>query len=148
MLCKFPVKIQNIGGQAGLNWEVGIDIHTTTDKKDRTSLVVQWRRIHLPKQRMRVWSLVWEVSAGRGATKPRCQDKSSLSSGACTPQCWAHVLQLLSPVHLEPVLTTRSHHHEKLVHSSEGSPPLLHAATKTQCNKKKKNHHKSYKLDN
>ena len=40
MLCKFTVKISNIGEQAGINWEVGVDIWTTTDKKDRTSLVV------------------------------------------------------------------------------------------------------------
>ena len=34
MLCKFTVKISNIGEQAGINWEVGIDIRTTTDKKE------------------------------------------------------------------------------------------------------------------
>ena len=34
MLCKFTVKISNIGEQAGINWEVGVDIRTTTDKKE------------------------------------------------------------------------------------------------------------------
>ena len=34
MLCKFTVKISNIGEQAGINWEVGVDIGTTTDKKE------------------------------------------------------------------------------------------------------------------
>ena len=34
MLCKFTIKILNIGEQAGINWEVGVDIWTTTDKKE------------------------------------------------------------------------------------------------------------------
>ena len=34
MLYKFTVKISNIGEQAGINWEVGVDIWTTTDKKE------------------------------------------------------------------------------------------------------------------
>ena len=34
MLCKFTVKISNFGEQAGINWGVGVDIRTTTDKKE------------------------------------------------------------------------------------------------------------------
>ena len=34
MLCKFTIKISNIGEQAGINWEVGVDTRTTTDKKE------------------------------------------------------------------------------------------------------------------
>ena len=37
---------------------------------DRTSLVVQWLRIHLPMQGTRVQALVWEDPTCRGATKP------------------------------------------------------------------------------
>ena len=35
----------------------------------QTSLVVQWLRIHLPRQGTQVRSLVWEVPTCRGATK-------------------------------------------------------------------------------
>ena len=38
----------------------------------RTSLVVQWIRIHLPMQGLQVLSLVQEDSTCRGATKPTC----------------------------------------------------------------------------
>ena len=34
------------------------------------SLVVQWLRIHLPRQKTQVRSPVWEVSTCRGATQP------------------------------------------------------------------------------
>ena len=36
----------------------------------RTSLVVQWLRIHLPMQVTQVWSLVWEDPTCHRATKP------------------------------------------------------------------------------
>ena len=37
---------------------------------DWTSLVVQWLRIHLPRQETRIQSLVWEDSTCCGANKP------------------------------------------------------------------------------
>ena len=43
-----------------------IQVKTTV----RTSLVVQWLRIHLPMQGTRVRALVWEDPTCRGATKP------------------------------------------------------------------------------
>ena len=55
------------------------------------------------------------------------------------------MLQLLKPVHLEPVLCNkRSHDNEKPAHHNKGKPLLaktresLRAAMKTQCNQKKK----------
>ena len=69
-------------------------------KMYRTSLVVQWIRIHLPMQRTRVLSLVWE-------------------DFTCPRQLKPARLPLLKPVHLEPVLHKRSHHNEKPVHCKE-----------------------------
>ena len=40
----------------------------------KTSLVVQWWRIHLPMQGTWVWPLVWEDPTCHGATKPMCCD--------------------------------------------------------------------------
>ena len=47
----------------------------------RTSLVVQWFRIHLPVQGIRVPSLVWEASTCHRATEPMCCNYRS-----CAPQ--------------------------------------------------------------
>ena len=67
-----------------------------------TSLVEQRLRIHLPMQGTRVQPLVQEDPTCRGATKPVHHNY------------WAHVLQLLKPVRLEPVLRNkRSHRKEK-----------------------------------
>ena len=75
--------------------------------KVRTSLAVQWTRI-LPMQGTQIWSLVWEDSTCHGATKPVCH------------HYWAHVLQLLRPAHLEPVLCYKSSHHdERPAHRNE-----------------------------
>ena len=48
-----------------------------TEIKLRTSLLVQWIRIHLPMQGTRVKSLVWEDSTCHGATKPTCHNYRS-----------------------------------------------------------------------
>ena len=51
------------------------------------------------------------------------------SWGPASHNYWAHVLQLLKPARLEPVLwNKRSHHNEKPVHRNEEQPPL--AATR------------------
>ena len=60
-----------------------------------TSLMAQWLRILLPMQGTRVWALLWEDPACRGATKPMCHNY------------WAHVPQLLKPARLEPVLCNK-----------------------------------------
>ena len=39
-------------------------------KQDKATLVIQWQRIHLPMQEMRVQSLGWEDLTCHGATKP------------------------------------------------------------------------------
>ena len=60
-------------------------------KKAGISLVIQWLRIRLPVQGTGVQSLVWEDPTCRGATKPVHHNS------------WAHTLQLLKPMCLEPV---------------------------------------------
>ena len=86
-------------------------LHTTMKSKNPksgTSLVVQRLRICLPIQGTRVWSLVQEDPTCRRATKPMCH------------KYWACMLQLLKPVHLEPMLRNkRSHHNEKPTHCNE-----------------------------
>ena len=73
-----------------------------------TSLVAQWLRIRLPIPGTRVRALVWEDPTCRRATKPVHHNY------------WAHVLQLLKPAHLEPVLCNkRSHRNEKPAHCNK-----------------------------
>ena len=80
----------------------------------RTSLVVQWLRIHLPMQGTWVWALVWEDPTCCGATKPM-RHNLSLRSRACkpqllrpcatTPEAWApraRALQQEKPPQWEP----------------------------------------------
>ena len=95
-----------------------------------TFLVVQWLRIHLPRQGTQVQSLVQEDPTRCKATKP-------------VHNYWAHMPQLLKPACLEPVLCNkRSHCNEKPTHRNEEWPPLAatrespRAATKTQHSQK------------
>ena len=74
--------------------------------RDGTSLVVQWLRIRLSMQGTQVQSLIREGPTCHGATEP-------------VPNYRAHVLQLLKPVCLEPMLRKRSHCKEKPTHLSE-----------------------------
>ena len=80
-----------------------------------TSLVVRWKKIHLPMQGMQVQSLVWEDSMFFRTTKPLCRKPLSPHSGACKPQ-----LELPG---LEPVLCNkRSHCHAH--HNEERVAPI------------------------
>ena len=73
-----------------------------------TSLVAQWLRIRLPMQGTWVRALVREDPTCRRATKP------------VRHNYWAHVLQLLKLVRLEPVLCNkRSHCNEKPAHCNK-----------------------------
>ena len=49
-----------------------LDAFVTQNINRRTSLVVQWIRICLPRQMIRVQFLVWEDSACHRITKPVC----------------------------------------------------------------------------
>ena len=70
--------------------------HNALEKEDIwTSLVVQWIRIHLPKQGTRGWSLIQEDSTHRGATKPHIY---WAHTWAREPQLLTRVLQPLKPV--------------------------------------------------
>ena len=79
-----------------------------------TSLVAEWLRICLPAQGTRVRALVPEDPTCRGATKPVRHSYWACTLEPVSHNCWAHVPQLLKPVHLEPVLhNERSHCNEK-----------------------------------
>ena len=80
-----------------------------------TSLVAQWLRIRLAMQGTRVRALVREDSTCQAATKPVCHNY------------WAHMPQLLKPVHLEPVL-----HNEKPLQWEARAPQRRVAPT--HCN--------------
>ena len=70
--------------------------------------MVQWLRIRLPVQGIRVQALVREDPTCRGATEP------------VRHNYWAHEPQLLKPACLEPMLRNkRSHCNEKPVHRNE-----------------------------
>ena len=84
------------------------------------SLVAQWLRIRLPVQGTRVWSLVREDPTCRGATKPVRHNYWACALEPVSHNYWAHMLQLLKPTHLEPVLCSkRGHCNEKPVHCNE-----------------------------
>ena len=101
--------------------------------KCRTSLVVQWLRICLPMEGTNVQSLVWEDPTCRRATKPMRHNYWNRSLEPMSFNYWAHasqllkqvhsgahMLQLLRPVCLEPVLCKkRSHCNEKPMHNNE-----------------------------
>ena len=80
----------------------------------RTPLVAHWIRIRLPMQGTRVRSLVREDSTCCGTAKPVSHNYS------------AHVLQLLKPTRLEPVLQERSRRNEKPVRCNQRVTPRRH----------------------
>ena len=97
-------------------------------------------------QGTQVRALVWEDPTCHGATKPVHHNYWACALEPASHNDWARVLQLLKPVHLEPVLhNKRSHSNKKPVHRKEEETPLAatrespRAATKTQ---------RSYKLIN
>ena len=104
----------------------------------RTSLVVQWMRIHLPMQGTWVQSLVQKI--------PHAAEQLSLSTTTTEPSLWgpwATTTELLCGNYwnlctLGPVLHKRSHHSEKPVHRNKEQSLLTatrespRKATKTQ----------------
>ena len=110
-----------------------------------TSMVAQWLRTRLPMQGTRVQALVREDPTCRGATKPVRHNYWACAPESASCNYWAHMLQLLKPARLEPVLNKRSHRNEKPAHCNEDWPPLastrqsLLTATKTQHSQKKIN---------
>ena len=87
---------------------------------DRASLVAQWLRIRLPMQGTRVRALVREDPTYHGATKPVRHNYWGCALEPTSHNYWVHVLQLLKPVRLEPVLRNkRNHRNEKPAHHNE-----------------------------
>ena len=81
-----------------------------------TSLVAQWLRIRLPMQGTWVRALVREGPTCCGAAKPVCHNSWACTLEPMSHNYWVHVLQLLKPACLEPVLC---HHNEKPAHCNE-----------------------------
>ena len=82
------------------DWRVSPGVKNTW----RTSLVVQWLRIHLPMQGTRVWALIQEDPTCCGATKPVCHNYWACALEPMSHNYWAHMPQLLKPTCLEPML--------------------------------------------
>ena len=78
----------------------GEDWQWVVIKKEGTSLVAQWIRIHLPMQGTRVWSLV------RGKSHMLRSD-------------WARMPQLQKPARLEPMLCNKRSYRHKPTHCNE-----------------------------
>ena len=91
---------------------------------DRTPLVAQWLRIHLPMQGSQVRALGQEDPTCRGATKPVRHNSWACTLEPASHSYWAHVPQLLKPACLEHVFhSKRSHHNEKPTHTATKSSP-------------------------
>ena len=113
---------------------VGSWLPSVQNNPHGTSLVKLWVRMCLSLQGTRVWSLVQEDSTCLRTTKPR----------SCN--YWAHVLQLLKPSNLEPVLyNKRSHRNEKPACCNKNWHLLMTTrenpckAIKTHCSQKERN---------
>ena len=71
-------------------------------------------------QGTQVPALVREDPTCHGATKPMCHNYWACTLEPANHNYWARVLQLLKPVHLEPVLhNKRSHRNEKPTHRNK-----------------------------
>ena len=101
-------------------WEANRKKKVYKEITAKTSLVVQWLRIHLPMQWTRVWPLVQGDPTCHRATKPMCH---SYWACALEPESCSHWSLLI----LEPVLhKKRSHHSEKPAHYNQRVIPTLH----------------------
>ena len=89
--------------------------------------MVQWLRIHLAMQGIRVQSLVQEDPTCHGAAKPMHHNYRAYILEPIDHNYWAHVLQVRSPYTLNPVLyNKRSHCNEKPVYRNYRVAPTLH----------------------
>ena len=68
-----------------------------SEVKERTSLVAQWLRIHLPTQGTRIWPLVQEDPTCCGATKSVHHNYWACALESASHNYWACMPQLLKP---------------------------------------------------
>ena len=111
-------------------------------RKEWTSLVVQWRRIHLPMQGTQVQCLIWEDSTCRGATKSMLHNYWTCAPELKSHNYWAPVLQLLKPECWSSVVRNRKSPQWDLhtaVKSGSSSPQLEKACAKQQRSSAAKN---------
>lgn len=91
--------------------------------------MVKWVRIHLASAG--VMSLI--PSPGRFHA---VEQLSLCTAGLLSPSSRAHELQLLTPEHLEPVVSNKgSHHSEKPCTATREQPPLAIIQRKSACSK-------------
>ena len=69
------------------------------------SLVAHRLKIHQPMQETWIPSVTREDPTCLGTTKPMCHSYRACSLESRNHNYWAHVLQLLKPEHLEPMLS-------------------------------------------
>ena len=93
---------------------------STKSVQGGASLVAQWLRIRLPMQGTQVRALVRKDPTCRGATNPVCHNYWACTLEPGSHNYRVHVLQLLKPTCLEPVLRNkRIHHNEKPAHRNK-----------------------------
>ena len=98
------------------------------------SLVAQWLQVRLPMQGTRVRALVREDPTCRGAAEPVRHGYWACTLKPVSHNYWAHVLQLLKPAHLEPVLCSgRGHCSKKPAHQKEEWSPDCRNWRKPTC---------------
>ena len=91
-------------------------------------------------QGTRVWALVREDPICRRATKPVHHNYWGCALEPASHNYRARTLQLLKPMHLEPVLRNkRRHHNEKPTHHNE-EQPLLSGTRESPCTAIKTQH--------
>ena len=85
-----------------------------------TSLVVQWLRIHLPRQETLVWSLVWEDPTSQEATKPVCRKYRGQGLEPVRHKSSPGITARERPCHCSwrtPRAATKTQHDQKWVHN-------------------------------
>ena len=96
-----PPKIKNRTAMWSSNFTSGClpeeNKNANSKRYARTSLVVQWLRIHLSMQGTWVQSLVWEDPTCHRATKPMDHNYWAWALEPVSHNYWAHALQLLKP---------------------------------------------------
>ena len=115
---------------------------------NRTSLVAQWIRIRLPMQATQIWSRSGKIP--HATTKPKCQDDRACALEPASHNYHTNVLQLLSPLCLEPVVCNkRSRWRKNPLHHTRSSPcsPQLEKAHRPRMTVKQTIKNKRHRIN-
>ena len=95
------------------------ELHDFKKYIHRTSLMVQWLRIHLPMQGTQVWSLVWKDPTCRRETEPLYRNYWASALEPTSRNYWSpHALELMFCIKRSH-LSEKTTHHEKTTHLNE-----------------------------